>query len=181
MVRAERLPLGNTVTIFVNEGDVNAEGEVATESDRGYCYGWWRRLGCTLPNFSPWRELNHWGQTPQFNCGRMLPSRSESFGGCAPQRLPTGRCCWSSGQEERGRLWLWISLVEENDGIVELSETETEETSTALPEVVRPYVRSLEETAKGMNGMEERLQRTGKVLRGKTAYARSEFRNMAGT
>ncbi|KAL8834400.1 MAG: hypothetical protein Q9170_003768 [Blastenia crenularia] len=44
MPRATRTPLGNACKLWVNAGDKDADGYVATVEDEGYYFGWWAGL-----------------------------------------------------------------------------------------------------------------------------------------
>ncbi|KAI4095371.1 MAG: hypothetical protein LQ344_001669 [Seirophora lacunosa] len=44
MPKAERIPLGHAAKRWVSAGDVDLDGNVATEADEGYYYLWWKGL-----------------------------------------------------------------------------------------------------------------------------------------
>ncbi|KAL9011170.1 MAG: hypothetical protein Q9173_003964 [Seirophora scorigena] len=44
MPKAERIPLGHAAKMWVSAGDVDSDGNVATEADEGYYYLWWKGL-----------------------------------------------------------------------------------------------------------------------------------------
>ncbi|KAI4185384.1 MAG: hypothetical protein LQ346_005915 [Caloplaca aetnensis] len=44
MPRATRVPLGHAAKMWVTAGDVDVDGNVATEDDQGWYYKWWKGL-----------------------------------------------------------------------------------------------------------------------------------------